>query len=168
MEIQKAPVAFAAMLVRRPVAEVFEAFVDPAVTSNFWFIKGSGRLDSGKPVTWIWEMYGVSAQVEVTEIVTNEKIVARWGGAGETPSTVEWTFEPQPDGATFVSVNNFDFPGDGDAQVEQALDSTGGFTIVLNGLKAWLEQGLRLGLIADRHPSKLVPGWSEVVSREKA
>jgi hypothetical protein len=24
-----------------------------------------------------------------------------------------------------------------------------------------------LGLIADRHPSKLVPGWSEVVSQEK-
>ncbi len=167
MEIQKAPVAFAAMLVRRPVAEVFGAFVDPSVTSNFWFTKGSGRLDSSKRVIWTWEMYDVSAQVEVTEIVTNEKIVARWGAAGEAPNTVEWTFEPQPDGATFVSVKNFDFPGDADAQVEQAINSTGSFTIVLNGLKAWLEHGLRLGLIADRHPSKLVPGWSEDATRER-
>jgi uncharacterized protein YndB with AHSA1/START domain len=30
------PVAKAAMLIRRPVADVFEAFVDPAITSKFW------------------------------------------------------------------------------------------------------------------------------------
>jgi len=35
--------------------------------------------------------------------------------------------------------------------------STGGFTLVLAGAKAWLEQGLTLGLIGDRHP-KGVPG----------
>jgi uncharacterized protein YndB with AHSA1/START domain len=29
------------MLIRKPVAEVFEAFVDPAITSRFWFNKGS-------------------------------------------------------------------------------------------------------------------------------
>ncbi|MBC7990984.1 MAG: polyketide cyclase, partial [Luteimonas sp.] len=28
------------MLIRRPVAEVFEAFVDPAITSRFWFTRG--------------------------------------------------------------------------------------------------------------------------------
>jgi uncharacterized protein YndB with AHSA1/START domain len=27
---------------------VFEAFVDPAITSKFWFTKGSGRLETGK------------------------------------------------------------------------------------------------------------------------
>jgi uncharacterized protein YndB with AHSA1/START domain len=44
-------VAGSEMLIRRPVAEVFEAFVDPAVTSRFWFSEGSGRLEPGKRST---------------------------------------------------------------------------------------------------------------------
>ena len=58
--------AKAEMLIRKPVAEVFEAFVDPAITSRFWFTRGSGRLEPGKQVAWEWEMYGVSAQVSDT------------------------------------------------------------------------------------------------------
>ena len=48
--LQTAPVARPQMLIRKPVAEVFEAFVDPAVTSKFWFTKGSERLATGKSV----------------------------------------------------------------------------------------------------------------------
>lgn len=48
------------MVIRRPVAQVFDAFIDPAITSKFWFTKGSGRLDAGKRIRWDWEMFGVS------------------------------------------------------------------------------------------------------------
>jgi len=48
----KRPVAKAEMLIRKPVAEVFEAFVNPAITSKFWFSKGSGRLEAGEQVQW--------------------------------------------------------------------------------------------------------------------
>ena len=40
----RAATAKAEMLIRRPVADVFIAFVDPLITSNFWFTKGSDRL----------------------------------------------------------------------------------------------------------------------------
>ncbi len=43
MEITQIPVVKAEMLIRRPVAVVFEAFIDPTITSKFWFTKGSGR-----------------------------------------------------------------------------------------------------------------------------
>ncbi len=43
------------MLIRKPVAEMFEAFVNLAVTSKFWFTKGSARLEAGSQVTWDWE-----------------------------------------------------------------------------------------------------------------
>ena len=33
-EITKAPVAETEMVIRRPVADVFEAFIDPDVTTN--------------------------------------------------------------------------------------------------------------------------------------
>jgi uncharacterized protein YndB with AHSA1/START domain len=149
MEIDKAPTAEAAMLIRRPVAEVFEAIVDPAVTTNFWFTHSSGRLDEGKPVEWEWRMYGVSTTATVSEIVPNEKIVMQWS---DPPTTVVWTFTDLTGETTFLEVRNFGFAGSGDEQVRQAVDSTGGFSLVLAGAKAWLEQGLTLGLIGDRHP----------------
>ena len=51
------PVAKSEMLVRRPVAEVFEAFVNPEITTKFWFTHSSGKLEAGKQVKWNWEMY---------------------------------------------------------------------------------------------------------------
>jgi hypothetical protein len=40
------------MLIRKPVADVFEAIVTPEITTNFWFTKASGRLEIGKSVQW--------------------------------------------------------------------------------------------------------------------
>ena len=74
--LTRAPVVQTQMLIRRPVAEVFRAFVDPAVTTKFWFTRSSGRLEAGKQVTWDWEMYGVSAKVTVKEIQTDRRILA--------------------------------------------------------------------------------------------
>ena len=62
------PTAKAQMLIRKPVREVFEAFIDPAITSKFWFTKGSGRLEAGTTVHWEWEMYNISVPVDVKEI----------------------------------------------------------------------------------------------------
>jgi uncharacterized protein YndB with AHSA1/START domain len=155
-----APVARAQMLVRRPVAEVFEAFVDPAVTSRFWFSRGSGRLEAGKRVRWDWEMYGVFTHADVKTVEENRRILVEWNGPGN-PSSVEWTFEARGDGQTFVSVRNWGFSGDADAVVAQAIDSTGGFTFLLAGLKAFLEHGIELDLVADHAPDALVAGWAE-------
>lgn len=150
MQILEAPVAIAEMLIRRPPAEVFEAFIDPSITSKFWFTHGSARLDKAGEVTWHWRMYGVSAPVKVREIVKDEKIEVEWN---DPPSTVVWTFEPMPEGATFVSIRNSGFSGDADQQMNEAIASTEGFTLVLAGAKAWLEKGITLGLIGDRHPN---------------
>ena len=149
------PVAKAEMLIRRPVAEVFEAFVDPAVTSRFWFTDGSARLEVGRRVRWDWTMYGVSADVEVKAVEENRRILIEWPGEGGR-SEVEWLFTPRGEEATFVSIRNSGFTGDPGKKIEAAIQSTEGFALVLAGLKAWLEQGVTLGLVADRHPDALV------------
>jgi len=151
MNIQHVPIAETGMLIRKPVSEVFEAFVNPAITSKFWFTKGSGRLEAGKQLRWDWEMYGHSVQVSVKAIEENRRILIEWGAHG-TPTTVEWVFTSRSDNTTFVSVTNSGFGGDGDEVVKQALDSTGGFTLVLAGAKAFLEHNITLNLIADRFP----------------
>ncbi len=147
------PAAKAEMLVRRPVTEVFAAFVDPAITSKFWFTKGSGRFEPGARVRWEWEMYGVSADVDVLEVEPERRILVSWPGE-HGPTTIEWRFTPLEDG-TFVSIVNSGFGGDADQMVNEAVGSTEGFTLVLAGLKAFLEHGVRLNLVADRFPAGL-------------
>jgi uncharacterized protein YndB with AHSA1/START domain len=75
LQLTKAPIANSAMLIRRPVTKVFNAFIDPEITKNFWFTKCSAKLEAGKQVTWQWEMYNVSAQVGVKEIEENNRIL---------------------------------------------------------------------------------------------
>ena len=152
------PVAEAALLIRRPVAEVFEAFVDPAITTRFWFSKSSGRLEPGKRVRWDWEMYGAGGDIEVVAVEPHRRIEIRWDYNG-TMTPVVWTFEPRGEAATLVSVVNSGFGGDLAAATADALGSTGGFALVLAGAKAWLEHGLELGLIESRHPDAVVAGW---------
>ena len=142
------------MLIGKPIKEVFEAIINPEITSKFWFTKGSGRLEAGKEVTWKWEMYNISIQVRVLEIEENKRILMDWGAYGGA-TKVEWLFTPYRDDSTFVSVTNSGFSGDGDTVVNSALDSTGGFTLVLAGLKSWLEHGIQLNLVADRFPKDI-------------
>jgi uncharacterized protein YndB with AHSA1/START domain len=105
---------------------------NPEITSKFWFTKGSGRLTPGA-VRWDWEMYDVYTTVDVKTLKPNHRLLITWGSEWETPTTVEWTFSPHGDDATFVRIRNFGFEGDADSVVQQALDSTGGFTWVLAG-----------------------------------
>jgi uncharacterized protein YndB with AHSA1/START domain len=154
LHIGKAPVAKAGMLIRRPVAEVFQAFIDPSVTSKLWFSRGSAKLEPGGQVEWHWDTHGLSVPVTVKAVDPNRRILVEWPGAGG-PTTIEWTFTARADGTTFVSIANGGFSGSADAMVEEAIGATEGFTFVLAGLKALLEHDVRLNLVADRHPDGL-------------
>lgn len=150
-----APIAKSEMLIRKPAAEVFEAFVNPEITTKFWFTGSSGRLEAGKQVQWDWEMYDISIQVNVKRVEENKRILIEWWADGSTPTSVEWLFIPREDDTTFVSITNAGFEGDENAVVQQAIDTTEGFTLVLSGLKALLEHNILLNLVADRFPGGL-------------
>ena len=154
LQLTQAPIAKAEMLIRKPVAEVFAAFVDPETTRRFWFTKSTGRLDAGKHIVWTWEMYGMSIEVDVKAVEPNKRILLEWGNHGSM-TTVEWVFTPFENDTTYVTITNSGFQGDGDKVVKDALDSKGGFTWVLAGLKALLEHDLELNAIADAFPHAL-------------
>jgi uncharacterized protein YndB with AHSA1/START domain len=146
--------AKAEMLIRRPVAEVFEAFVDPAITAKFWFTSGSARLETGREVRWAWNMYDFALTVQVREVASNERIVVDWP-TGNGTSRVTWTFTALDVGETFVSIVNDRFPGTPQGAVAQAIGATEGFAFVLAGAKAWLEHRIKLELVRDRFPKGL-------------
>ena len=151
MRIERELSAETGMLIRRPVGEVFRAFVDPEITTRFWFTKSSGKLEPGANVRWEWEMYGVSTTVSVKEVEEDSRIFVEWDP--EIPTEVEWRFFPGEDGTTFVTITERGFQGTGDEIVARALDSKGGFTIVLAALKVLLEHGVVPTLVADAHPA---------------
>jgi uncharacterized protein YndB with AHSA1/START domain len=148
------PFAHTSMLIRKPAAEVFNAFIDPAITSKFWFTGGDRKLEAGKRANWEWRMYGFSIPVDVKAIEPNRRIEIEWPGySGQT--TVEWQFKARPDNTTYVDITERGFAGTPEELAKQVGDSTQGFTFVLAGLKAWLEHGVELNLVRDAHPDGL-------------
>lgn len=135
------------MRIRRPVGIVFNAFVDPSEAVNFWFTKSSGLLEEGKQVVWEWEMYGGASNVLTKELIPNEKITIEWG---PDQNTVVFSFRDLGDNTTYVVITEAGYKETGDALLSKIRDSTGGFTTVLDGCKAWLEHGINLGLIGDK------------------
>ncbi|MBD9477627.1 SRPBCC family protein [Pseudoxanthomonas sp. PXM02] len=146
MSSASAPVARTQMLIRAPAATVFEAFVDPAVTSRFWFTRASAPLQAGADVVWYWDMYGAEGQVHVEALERPHRLRITW------PNPVEWRFDDRGDGTTLVTIEASGFTGDPDARVRDALDQQEGFALVLAGCKAFLEHGIALGLVADHAP----------------
>ncbi|MDY7397056.1 SRPBCC family protein [Aureibaculum sp. 2210JD6-5] len=140
------------MMIRKPIKEVFNAFIDPKITTNFWFTKSSGKLEKGKTVKWKWEMYDAQDEVKVLDINSNKKITILWG---EPKSKVDFLFEALNENQTLVKIVCYDFEHKGKDILATMLDYAGGFTTVLDGLKAYLEHNIELNLIADKYPKKV-------------
>ncbi|MBL0937714.1 MAG: SRPBCC family protein [Gemmatimonadaceae bacterium] len=144
-----------AMLIRRPVTDIFSAIVEPEQITRFWFSHASAPLTPSAIVEWTWAPYNASATVKVLEFEVNRRILTEWPNASG-PTRVEYLFHAQPDGTTFVEITESGFHSSGMDLVREVADSTQGFTLVLAGLKAWCEHALQLNLVWDRFPSNVV------------
>lgn len=150
------PIVKTQMLIRKPAREVFNAFIDPAVTTKFWFSNSNGKLEIGKRRRWDWEMFGVGGDVEAKAIEPDSRILIEWP---EDRSTTEWRFEPRGDNATLVKITYTGADASGDALLAQATDNMQGYSLVLAGAKFWLEHGVAPKLVVDSKPDDLVEGW---------
>jgi uncharacterized protein YndB with AHSA1/START domain len=152
-ELSMMPNVEVTTLVRRPPAEVFAAFADPAITTRFWFTKSSGPLAPGATVRWEWEMYGVADTVRVKEFEASERLVLGMGEDGKM--IVEFRFSPREEG-TVVTVTESGFVGTADEAIAYVAGSTGGWTTALCAAKALLEHGIELGAVRDKFPDNWV------------
>jgi uncharacterized protein YndB with AHSA1/START domain len=142
-----APVTAArvSMLVRRPVSEVFEAFVDPDQITGFWLASASGPLEPEATVHWEFLVPGAEVDSTVTRFERDRVLEIAWTDG----TTVAWRFTEHAHG-TAVEIENAGFAGDPAAVVEAALEATQGFTIVLCDLKTFLEGGASARLSRDK------------------
>jgi uncharacterized protein YndB with AHSA1/START domain len=155
LALSAVPAVEVGMLIRRSPADVFAALADPALTTRFWYTRSSGPMVAGAQLTWEWEMHGVCSQIRVLAMEDERRIRFEWSGyRPEAPTTVEFRFIPW-DGGTYVQATESGFTGTGDEVVGFAVASKGGFTFLLSSMKAFLEHGIELGLVADAFPKGL-------------
>lgn len=142
--------AKARILVRRPRAEVFDAFIDPEIMSRFWFKRRDRGLREGDSLSWFIGDAADAPEIEVRvkSIEPPSRIVIDWGH-DEQFTTVTWTLEERASDATGLTIEERGFAGPRDEVVAQALDSTGGFNQVVLALKALLEHDAAINIVAD-------------------
>lgn len=143
-------VASAEMLIRRPVAEVFDAFVRPDMITRFWLESTSGPLAAGATLEWRFMVPGATESVTVTAFEDQRRIAFEWSDA----VSVDIGFEELREDAARVTVHAAGF------RDEQAwadvINATEGFSIVLCELKILLETG---------RPGNLVKDKAELIAR---
>ena len=142
--------AKAQILVRRPPAIVFAAFVDADTMSQFWFTRRDGGLKEGENVLWyIGQNDDAPAiEVRVKQLQAPDKICIEWGQDGQY-TQVLWQIEENADGYAKLSIEESGFSGSAEEIIVKALDSTGGFNQVIVALKALLEHDASINVVAD-------------------
>lgn len=134
--------------IARPVADVFEAVVNPTELSQYFTTGGArGRIEKGATVYWDFADFPGAFPVEVVDVQPEKRIVLRWdadeGGSAQYKTTVTMTFEPLEDGRTLVTISE-----EGWRQTEAGLRASygncQGWAQMQCAMKAWLEHGINL------------------------
>ena len=142
-----------AVRIAKPLAEVFEAVVNPDHLSQFFTTGGArGQLESGSVVTWDFHDFPGAFPVKVVSVEPNARIVLHWGAADDAPegeafaehdTTVTMTFEGLEDGRTLVAITE-----EGWRETPKGLKASygncEGWTGMLFAMKMWVEHGLKI------------------------
>ncbi|MCC5982394.1 MAG: SRPBCC domain-containing protein [Oceanicaulis sp.] len=133
--------------ISKPVAEVFEAVVNPQTLSRYFTTGGAkGRMETGVTVYWSFHDFPGRFPVDVVEVVENERIVFDWDS--DDPGTpyktrVTMSFETLEDGRTLVSVQEQGWRPEPDG-LNASYCNCSGWMQMLCALKAWTEHGINL------------------------
>ena len=134
--------------IARPVAEVFEAVVNPDQLSSYFTTGGAkGRLETGATVSWDFADFPGAFPVEVVEVVANERIVMRWGGknaeASDGRTEVTMQFSDTGDGRTLIEISERGWKRD-QAALDDSYGNCMGWSQMICALKIWVEHRINL------------------------
>lgn len=129
----------------KPIAEVFDAVVDPQQLSGYFVQSASGPLVQGATVKWGFaEVPGELFDIQVREVVENDRIAFEWPAAPDGgPIRVEMSFKPLEGNATMVQISEAGWRTDEQA-ARRSHDNAGGWMHMMACLKAHLEHGINL------------------------
>ena len=70
------------MGILKPAQEIFEAIVDPEIMNKYFISTSTGRMESGKTLTWTWEDFEGEHEVKVGKIEKDKVVSFEWNGSG--------------------------------------------------------------------------------------
>ena len=129
--------------VPRPVEEVFDHVVEPALLCSYFTSAASGPLAAGESVRWSWAG-GESETVDVGTVERNRRVEFTWKAfRREEHTRVTIAFEPALDGSTTVTISESGWHDD-PAAVVSAFEHCAGWQHMLLCLKARMAFGIDL------------------------
>jgi uncharacterized protein YndB with AHSA1/START domain len=136
------------MGILKPTHEVFEAIVDPDKMNKYFISTSTGKMESGKTLTWTWTDFGAEIVIKVGKIEKDKIVSFEWSGSG-SERVVVITLEPKEKDKTLVKITEAEWPLDYKGTL-QCMGQVGGWMNFLCCLKAYLEYGinLRIGAFA--------------------
>ncbi|AKF86504.1 Uncharacterized conserved protein YndB, AHSA1/START domain [Myxococcus fulvus] len=130
--------------VQKPVAQVFDAVVDPRKLSGYFVQTASGPLVAGATVKWSFAEVPGEHDVVVREVEKDARLVFEWeAGPGGYQIRVEMRFTPIDAGNTMVQIRESGWK-DTLADVQASYGNCGGWMHMMSCLKAYLEYGINL------------------------
>ena len=130
--------------IQKPVAEVFDAVVNPKKLAGYFVESASGPLVAGKTVKWKFPEFPEKFDVVCQEVVKNDRIVFEWpAGESDANTKVEMVFKPLEGGNTMVQISESGWPDTAKGH-ERAYGNAGGWMHMMACLKAYLEYGINL------------------------
>ena len=133
----------AALQIRKPVDQVFEAIVDPDKMSNFFISKSDGRMEEGITVNWEFPEFEGSWPVRIEKVIKDKYISFYWDTTSFHELHVKMNFEVREGNSTLVRITEGSMKNDEEG-IKWLLSNTEGWTNFLCCLKAYLEYGINL------------------------
>jgi uncharacterized protein YndB with AHSA1/START domain len=130
------------MGILKPAKEIFEAIVNPELMSKYFISSSTGKMESGKTLTWTWPDFDGEIQIKVGKVEKDKVVSFEWNGSG-TNCVVVITLEAKTENKTLVIINESEWPADYKG-AKQCMGQVEGWTNFLCCLKAYLEYGINL------------------------
>jgi uncharacterized protein YndB with AHSA1/START domain len=133
----------AGIKVLKPMQEVFDSIVDPSRMSGYFIATGSGRMETGKTLTWKFPEFDMEFPVKVKKVDSPDYISFYWNDIDGKEMLVEISLKKMEDDSTFVSVTEKSRDND-EKGIDWLKRNTEGWANFLACLKAYLEYGINL------------------------
>ena len=126
----------------KPAGEVFEAIVNPDHMRHYFIASATGRMESGKVITWSFPEFDLEFPIQVEKTEAGSYVSFFWESDGEQ-LLVEIMLEGIEGNSTLVTVTEKSRDAD-DAGIAWLQGNTAGWANFLACLKAYLEYGINL------------------------
>ncbi|HYJ38352.1 MAG TPA: SRPBCC domain-containing protein, partial [Chitinophagaceae bacterium] len=121
----------------------FEAIVDPQKMSGYFIAYGSGRMETGKTLTWKFPEFDMEFPIKVKKVDAPSYISFFWDDIDGKEMQIEITLKTMENDSTFVSVTEKSRDND-EKGIDWLKRNTEGWANFLACLKAYVEYGINL------------------------